>query len=105
MGYKFHRRDSNHEEVIGWYEELYCSVLDLHAVGFGCPDLAVGYGHTLIDLVEVKTTDGHLLPSQVTFRAHWRGAPIIVVRTHADVVNHYRNLQERARGSFGRTHR
>ena len=36
------KADSNHAEIIGFYEELFCSVLDLHKVGGGAPDLLVG---------------------------------------------------------------
>jgi len=89
------RPDANHAEVKGWYEELYCSVVDLHGVGFGCPDLLVGLAaHT--DLVEVKTDTGQLKPSQKRFQADWRGAKVVVVRTHADVINHVQNVRERA---------
>ena len=87
------RPDANHAEVKGWYEELYCSVVDLHGVGFGCPDLLVGLaGHT--DLVEVKTEAGQLKPSQKRFQSVWRGAKVVVVRTHADVINHVQNVRE-----------
>lgn len=95
------RADKNHSEVRGWYEELFCSVVDLHGVGGGCPDLLVGFAGRS-ELVEVKTEHGQLEPSQVTFGKTWRGSKITVVRTHADVINHVQNVRERiSRGSHG----
>ena len=88
------RPDANHSEVRGWYEELYCSVVDLHSVGGGCPDLLIGLAGRS-ELVEVKTEHGHLEPSQVTFCRDWRGSKVVVVRTHADVINHVTNVRER----------
>lgn len=89
---KYGRTDANHAEVIGWFELLGCTVLDLSQVGGGCPDIAVGLiGRTL--LVEIKTEDGSLLPSQKTFNARWRGEAPFLVRTQqdcVDVVQHIR---------------
>lgn len=88
------RADSNHSEVVGWYEELFCSVVDLHEVGFGCPDLMIGLaGRT--ELVEVKTKVGQLEPSQIRFARDWRGSKVTVVRTQGDVINHVQNVRER----------
>jgi hypothetical protein len=93
------RPDRNHAEVKGWYEKLYCSVVDTHEVGGGFGDLVVGIaGHT--DIVEVKTESGHLEPAQVTFHRDWRGSKVVIVRTQADVINHVQNVRERvSRGS------
>jgi hypothetical protein len=88
------RTDANQSEVIGWYEELYCSVVDLHRLGGGCPDLLVGFSG-VNDLVEVKTEEGHLKPSQVTFTRLWRGRKVIVVRNQGDVIKHVQNVRER----------
>lgn len=66
------RADANHSDVRGWYEELFCSVLDLHSVGMGCPDFLIGCAGRS-ELVEVKTEHGQLEPSQVTFQKTWRG--------------------------------
>ena len=88
------RVDANHHEVIGWYEQLYCSVVDLHEVGFGCPDLLVGCAGRS-ELVEVKSEHGQLEPSQITFNKTWRGNKVVVVCTHADVLNHVLNIRER----------
>jgi hypothetical protein len=88
------RTDANHSEVTGWYEELFCSVVDLHAVGGGVPDLLIGCAGRS-ELVEVKTEHGQLEPAQVTFIRDWRGAKVVIVRTQADVINHVMNIRER----------
>jgi hypothetical protein len=88
------RTDANHAQVRGWYEELYCSVVDTHRMGGGFPDLVVGIA-TTTELVEVKTEDGQQLPSQITFQKTWRGSKVVVVRTQADVINHVTNIRER----------
>lgn len=86
--------DGNHAEVIGWYEELFCSVLDLHKVGGGCPDLLVGCAGR-DELVETKPEGGQLRPNQVTFNKTWRGRKVTLVRTQADVIAHVQELRER----------
>jgi hypothetical protein len=95
FGGRFSRRDSNHEQVIAWYEELYCSVVDLHTLGHGCPDLLIGCAGRS-ELVEVKTELGHLEANQITFNKTWRGNKPVIVRTQADVINHVQNIRERA---------
>jgi hypothetical protein len=88
------RPDSNHAQVRAWYEALYCSVIDLHEVGHGCPDFLIGVAGRS-ELVEVKTEHGHLEASQIRFQDEWRGSKVQVVVTHADVINHVLNVSER----------
>lgn len=90
--------DSNHDQVVAWYEQLGCSVHDTHMVGGGFPDIAVG-SVGITDLVEIKTLDGVVKPNQVTFRDAWRGGRPRLIATHADVVAHVQELRRRARGS------
>ena len=97
------KADSNHAEIMGWYEELYCSVLDLHKVGGGAPDLLVGCAGRS-ELVEVKPEAGQLRANQVLFNKLWRGNKVVLVRTRADVVNHVKNIRERvSRGKWENT--
>lgn len=86
--------DTNQDQVIAWYEQLFCSVADTHGVGFGFPDLVVGIAGCN-ELVEVKTEAGHAEASQLRFERDWRGAKITTVRTQADVINHVQNVRER----------
>ncbi len=93
---KYGKPDANHSAVKQWYRELGCSVADCKDVGLGCPDLFVGcVGIT--DPVEVKTEDGGLLPSQVTFTMSWRGSPVRIVRTQQEVIDHVSDMRRRFR--------
>jgi len=58
------------------------SVQDLHNIGHGCPDLAIGiHGVTL--LAEVKSDSGYLSPDERLWHAAWRGQ-VAIVRTVED---------------------
>ena len=71
------RVDSNHREIVHGLRKTGCTVLDLSAVGCGCPDILVGRaGHNW--LFEIK--DGSKPPSarkltmpEQAFFAMWRG--------------------------------
>jgi len=84
--YRRTRRDANHAEIVKTLRSVGCSVLDLAAVGGGCPDLLVAgpaHSHNETLLIEVKrpgvagrkrgrvqnATDD----KQKTFRDEWRG--------------------------------
>ena len=54
------RTDANHKEVVAAFRKFGCSVLQLHMVGAGCPDLCIGLNKKSI-LVEVK--DGNKVKS------------------------------------------
>ena len=74
--------DRNQSEIVLALRKVGATVHPLHAVGFGCPDLLVGYrGQNL--LMEVK--DGELPPSarrltpdQIGFHSLWRGQVAVV---------------------------
>lgn len=79
------RRDANHEEIVACLRSLGFSVLDLAAVGGGCPDLVVGIAGINI-LCEIK--DGGKSPSarqltddQQEFFATWHGEVWVVKDT------------------------
>lgn len=86
------KRDDNHAEVVKALRAAGCWVLDLAAVGDGCPDLLV-HGPTYpwdFRLLEVK--DGAkspsrrtLTPDQVEFHTGCRG-PIVVVNSPAEAL-------------------
>ena len=83
MSSRAKRIDANQPEIVKALKAAGCSVLDLHEVGKGCPDLLVGWqGQDL--LVEIKTEDGKLEPVQVDFHRDWRGR-CIVARSAAEV--------------------
>jgi Holliday junction resolvase len=73
--------DANQSIIVDALRLVGCSVLPLHAVGQGCPDLLVARNGETI-LIEVK--DGakppsarKLTPDQVEFHATWRGKIVV----------------------------
>lgn len=81
--------DANHRAVVDAFEQLGCNVLDLAAVGKGCPDLLV-LCRSRLGLVEIKDGDKvksaqKLTPQQVAFHERWQSAPLFIVRTLDDV--------------------
>lgn len=92
MRFRRARRDASHAAIVAGLRAYGCSVLELHAVGSGCPDLLVGARRGDF-LVEVKTPGSayarkpsgkRQLPTaekQALFRARWRGHPVAIVTT------------------------
>ena len=71
------RVDLNQRAIVKQLRAIGCSVLHLHAVGDGCPDICVGYrGRNY--LLEIKNGAGKLTDKQVEFFKEWRGAAYIV---------------------------
>jgi len=82
--------DRNQAEIVLALRKVGASVHPLHAVGFGCPDLLVGY-RGLNLLMEVK--DGllppsarRLTPDQIGFHNVWRGQ-VAVVRSVDEAIS------------------
>ena len=71
------KTDANQKAIVQALRDAYCSVLPLHRVGQGCPDLAVGRGGKVYFL-EVKTDNGKLTPAELEFQQMWRGHYAIV---------------------------
>lgn len=75
------RVDSNQKEIIKVLRQVGCTVMDLHEVGKGCPDILVGAnikGKKHNFLMEIKTTKGRLTAAEKKFHSLWRGAVVIV---------------------------
>ena len=77
------KTDENQGEIVSALRLVGCSVLPLHAVGRGCPDLLVTDTGKQTFLMEVK--DGQkppsarmLTPDQVEFHASWRARIVVV---------------------------
>lgn len=66
------RQDANHQPIKRAFEALGCSVVDLYAVGAGCPDLLLGKNGVNV-LAEIKTEAGDYTKAQLEFNATWRG--------------------------------
>ena len=84
------RTDANHAEIVQILKQAGCTVLDLSAVGKGCPDLAVGR-RGVTYWIEVK--DGSkppsaraLTPDQTQWHDWWKGGSVRVVCTAAEAM-------------------
>ena len=76
------RVDANQKSIVAALRKMGASVLHLHTIGKGCPDILVGF-RSKNALVEIK--DGakspsaqKLTPDEATFQAEWRGQVIII---------------------------
>ena len=79
------KTDANQASIVAVLRAVGATVVDLSAVGKGCPDLLVGFrGATF--LLEVKARKGRTTPDQDIFYAWWRGAPVAIVRTADDAL-------------------
>ena len=74
--------DDNQAEIVAGLRRVGATVQPLHAVGFGCPDILVGFRGTN-KLMEIK--DGSkppskrkLTPDQVKWHKIWRGQVAVV---------------------------
>ncbi|MCK5307191.1 MAG: hypothetical protein KAJ73_01135 [Zetaproteobacteria bacterium] len=66
------RVDSNQAQVVADLRKCGASVLLLHEVGHGCPDILVGF-RGVNYLIEIKHGDGKLNPGQIVWHTLWRG--------------------------------
>ena len=82
------RTDANQSAIVAVLREVGATVVDLSAVGKGCPDLLVGF-RGVTYLLEVKNVKGKnkTTPDQDIFYAWWRGAPVAIVRTADDALS------------------
>lgn len=91
------KTDRNHSEIVEAFRKFGCSVLPLHQVGGGCPDIAVGKCRKTI-LVEIK--DGSKPPSariltkdEQKFHDGWLGS-LFVVENLGDVIALVKGLEK-----------
>lgn len=79
--------DKNQTELVSELRQCGFSVLLLHQVGGGCPDLIVGRNGVSV-LVEVKTNKGSLTEDQVQFFSEWQGRAIVAI-TLEDILEEF----------------
>lgn len=76
------KKDANHKPIADGLVALGCSVLDLSAVGGGCPDLLVSHRGVLylLEIKNRKTGYGRrgLNPLQRVWHQTWRGTVHVV---------------------------
>ena len=103
MGRRASKVDRNQAEIVAALRAVGASVQPLHAVGQGCPDLAVGF-RGAVYFLEVK--DGSLPPSarkltpaQIEWHRDWRGHVAVVLTAEEALraigVEGYRDLHQR----------
>lgn len=93
------RADSNQSEIAQVYRRLGFSVIDLHSVGFGCPDLLASLA-SWMGLIECKTEGGTFTTAQVRFNRDWRGAKPTVIRSVDEALAHATEVRKRIYGGF-----
>ena len=74
--------DDNQREIVSLFRDLGYSVLNLSAVGHGCPDIAVGK-HGVTYLIEIKdgaksSSRRKLTADEQAFYDNWRGSVDII---------------------------
>lgn len=71
------RVDANQAEIVAALRQVGASVVLLHQVGGGCPDIGVGYrGRTY--LIEIKAKGGTLTEDEREWHQQWRGQVAVV---------------------------
>lgn len=83
--YAFSRKDKNQGELVTALEKLGCTVMDLSAVGEGCPDIVVGY-RGMNYLAEIKQPKKQLSLGQRANAMWWRGGRVYTLRTVQDCI-------------------
>jgi len=67
------RTDGNHVHITEALRDMGATVLDLHSMGRGCPDIAVGLAGVNY-LFEIKSSHrAQLTPDEERFRLGWSG--------------------------------
>lgn len=94
MRYRRVMRDSNHKAIVDALKAIGCSVLDLAAVGGGCPDILAANASRTV-LMEIKRPGvigkkagklrASVVEKQTKFREAWRG-PIATVTSIEEAI-------------------
>lgn len=78
------RVDANQASIVADLRAIGATVLHLHAVGQGCPDILVGFrGENY--LFEIKSPKGRLTPGQEGWHSLWWGQ-VAVIRCLEDAL-------------------
>lgn len=71
------RVDENHKIIVDALRKAGRSVLSLHQIGHGCPDILVGH-HGVNYLLEIKVKGGELNEVQEQFHTSWKGQKAVI---------------------------
>lgn len=77
-------KDENHKEIAEALARFGPEPIDTTKVGGGFPDLVWPWQGWTVGF-EVKRVDGTLTPAQERFHAEWRGGPLFVIQSAADI--------------------
>ena len=80
----FCRVDSNQAEIVAVIRAMGGSVMHMHQLGGGKPDIAVGYGGLTV-LCEIKAGNKKLTPDEKEFHDTWTGG-VYLIRCNDDAV-------------------
>ena len=69
--------DANQAEIVETLRQTGMSVITLHRVGQGCPDLLVGFGGRNY-LLEIKNKHSDLNVPEMDFHLTWRGQVAVI---------------------------
>lgn len=88
---RFRRRgklDANQVEIVRVLEAVGCRVLDLTALGGGCPDLLVSHRGKMW-LMEVKNPGGRnrIEPAQRLWSQRWKGPRPVIARSAREALS------------------
>jgi hypothetical protein len=76
------RVDANQKEIVEAFRKLGATVLHLHQIGQGCPDILVGYqgSNYLVEIKDGAKSPSHrkLTDDQKTFHSKWNGQVCII---------------------------
>ena len=86
------RIDANQPELVAAFRKLGCTVLPLHTIGKGAPDVLIAIGGRTA-LAELKTPVGKLRQAQIDFIDGWKGI-VFVVRDLAGVETAVKTLRQ-----------
>lgn len=78
------RIDANQPAIVRELRQLGATVLHLHTLGKGCPDILVGHKGKLF-LFEIKGPKGLLTAEQACWHTLWRGQ-VAVIRSIEDAM-------------------
>ena len=78
------RVDANQAEIVADLRKCGASIWHLHELGFGCPDIVVGF-RGVNYLIEIKQGKGKLNPRQQDWHNHWQGQ-VAVARTSEEAL-------------------
>jgi len=80
-----HSTDDNQQYIVDALRSIGATVQSIHRVGYGAPDLIVGYrGKNW--LFEVKNEHGHLNIRQQEWHKNWRGQ-VTVIKTPDEAID------------------